>query len=433
MNVEPEGWEVKRGRRAQDPAPPWTALIVDDDPAIHEVTRILLARASFEGRGVALHHAYSAAEARAFLNGQPDTALVLLDVVMETDDAGLRLCGYIRETLGNHDVQIVLRTGQPGQAPEREVILNYEINGYFLKTELTAQKLHSIIICALRTWNYVKSLKHRHGIADPRLGHTDELPVLLDVRGALDRREIDVLAQPQLDLRDGRLVGIEVIPRWQEDGGTELRGTALLKAADRGGESERIGRWLIAEGYRLARVWCTGAQSGPRVTLKASGAAVRSGGVVAAVRRCLEDTGFDPRCLALEIPEAELSRDLGASASAVERLQRLGVPIIVDEFGIGPTSIAQLRQLEPACLKIAPELVAGVASDPECSAVARSAIALAHTLGMTAIAEGVETKEQLEFLKWENCEIAQGGFFATAMTPALLTAFLESDQEMPVA
>ena len=69
---------------------------------------------------------------------------------METDDAGLRLCGYIRETLGNHDVQIVLRTGQPGQAPEREVILSYEINGYFLKTELTAAKLHSIIICALR-------------------------------------------------------------------------------------------------------------------------------------------------------------------------------------------------------------------------------------------------------------------------------------------
>lgn len=428
MSPEREARIAERKRSARTPAPPWTALIVDDDPAVHEVTRILLARASFEKRAIALHHAYSAGEARDFLDRHPETALVLLDVVMESDDAGLRLCAHIRESLGNHDIQIVLRTGQPGQAPEREVILNYEINGYFLKTELTAQKLHSIIICALRTWNYIQSLKRRNGATRPRTALAREsADVPGGIRGALERNEVELLAQPQLSLQHGGLAGVELIPRWQTGGELECKGASLLQAADHEGESARISRWLFAEGCRLARLWCEGAQPVPRVSLKASGAAVRSGAVVDAIRRCLEETKLPPRRLALEIPESELSVDLGASAKTVEQVQRLGVAIVVDEFGIGPTSIAELRQLGPSSLKIAPEVVAGVASDPDCAAVARSVIALAHTLGMSVIAEGVETKEQLEFLKWENCEAAQGDFFAEAMSPALLGAFLASD------
>ena len=433
MNLDPDARNAqwKRGMRA--PAPPWTALIVDNDPAVHEVTRILLARASFENRAVTLHHAYSGMEARAFLDRHPETALVLLDVVMETDDAGLRLCGYIRETLGNHDVQIVLRTGQPGQAPEREVILNYEINGYFLKTELTAQKLHSIIICALRTWNYIKSLKRRSGVSRARSARVLDAEPAVGLGGALGRDEVDVLAQPKLSLEHGELAGVELIPRWRRENERELRGASLLRAADREGETERINRWLIAESCRLARRWCEGARSVPMVSLEASGAAIRSGSVVSTVRQCLETTNLSPRRLAIEIPESELSVDLGASAKTVERLQELGVAIIVDEFGVGPTSIAELRQLGPASLQIAPEIVAGVAHDPDCAAVARSVIALAHTLGMSVNAEGVETKEQLEFLKWENCESAQGDFFAEAMTPDLFTAFLDSDWREPIA
>ena len=429
MILNPEARNAEWQRRT--PAPPWTALVVDDDPAVHEVTRILLARASFENRRVTLHHAYSGEEARDFLGRHPETALVLLDVVMETDDAGLRLCGYIRETLGNHDIQIVLRTGQPGQAPEREVILNYEINGYFLKTELTAQKLHSIIICALRTWTYIKSLKRRGEVAGSRLAPAREPETPLGVKGAIDRGEIEILAQPQIRLLDGGLAGVELIPMWRIRGGHELRGAPLLRAADREGETTRIHQWLITEGCRLARRLCAGARPVSRVNLKASDAAVRNGAVVAAIRRGLEETGLAPRCLALEVPESALSLNLGASARTVDLLQGLGIAIVVDEFGVGPTSIAELRQLDPASLQIAPEIVSGVASDPDCAAVARSVIALAHTLGMSVNAEGVSTKEQLEFLKWENCESAQGDFFTEAMAPAVLGAFLDSDWKGP--
>ena len=247
------------------------------------------------------------------------------------------------------------------------------------------------------------------------------------MKGAIDRGEIEVLAQPQLSLEDGGVAGVDLIPRWRIDGEREIRGAPLLRAADWEGETIRIHRWLIEEGCGLAQRLCTGARPVSRVSLKVSGAAVRSGGVVAGIRQRLEETKLPPRHLALEIPESALSLNLGASARTVDLLQSLGIAIIVDEFGIGPTSIAELRQLEPASLQIAPEIISGVASDPDCAAVARSVIALAHTLGMSVNAEGVETKEQLEFLKWENCESAQGDFFAEAMTPALLTALMDSD------
>lgn len=116
----------------------WLVLIVDDEQEVHDVTRMLLSSTIFCGSRIVLHSAYSAEDAMAFLRWHPQTALILLDVVMETDHAGLHLIHRIRNELKNNDIQIVLRTGQPGQAPERDVILNYDINGYFLKTELTS-------------------------------------------------------------------------------------------------------------------------------------------------------------------------------------------------------------------------------------------------------------------------------------------------------
>ena len=115
---------------ATPPSAPWVVLIVDDDPSIHAATRMVLRGMSFQGRSLHCLSAASAAEARAELRAHPDIALVLLDVVMESDDAGLQLVHFIRHQLGNKRIRIILRTGQPGQAPERDIILNYDINDY---------------------------------------------------------------------------------------------------------------------------------------------------------------------------------------------------------------------------------------------------------------------------------------------------------------
>lgn len=130
----------------------WRLLVVDDDEAIHTSTRFVLSDFEYNGETLNLLHAYSADEAKAYLAENDDIAVMLLDVVMETDDAGLRLIDYVRNELNNKEIRIILRTGQPGVAPEWEVITKYDINDYKTKTELTQEKLFTTITTALRSF-----------------------------------------------------------------------------------------------------------------------------------------------------------------------------------------------------------------------------------------------------------------------------------------
>jgi serine phosphatase RsbU (regulator of sigma subunit)/CheY-like chemotaxis protein len=144
---------------------PWRVLIVDDDESVHSISRVVLADVRFQGRGVEILSAYSGRQAAAVLRQSPDIAVVLLDVVMEDDDAGLKLVREIRDQMRNTRLRIILRTGQPGQAPEREVIVNYDINDYKSKTELTAQKLFTATIAALRSYSDIVALERsRRGL-----------------------------------------------------------------------------------------------------------------------------------------------------------------------------------------------------------------------------------------------------------------------------
>lgn len=128
----------------------WKIAVIDDDEAVHDGTRFALADYTLNGQGLDIVAARSAAEGRDLLRAHPDVAVILLDVVMETETAGLDLVEFIRKDLGNELVRIILRTGQPGQAPERRVIVEYDINDYKAKTELTADKLFTALTAALR-------------------------------------------------------------------------------------------------------------------------------------------------------------------------------------------------------------------------------------------------------------------------------------------
>ncbi|MGE4294717.1 MAG: DUF3369 domain-containing protein [Campylobacterales bacterium] len=146
-------------------AAPWRVMIVDDEPEVHHVTRFALGEFKFEGRGLEFLHAYSGEEAKRLLRQESGVAMVLLDVVMESDDAGLKVARFIREELDETALRIILRTGQPGQAPEARVIIDYDINDYKTKTELTSQKLFTTLVTALRSWRDIQSLKRsREGL-----------------------------------------------------------------------------------------------------------------------------------------------------------------------------------------------------------------------------------------------------------------------------
>ena len=149
----------------EDPGSRWTMLIVDDEPEVHSITKLVLSDFAYKGRKARFLSAHSAAEARRILARESDIALILLDVVMETEDAGLRLVHHIREELQNRNVRIILRTGQPGQAPERAVILDYDINDYKAKTQLTAQQLFTTTVAALRSYEDIVAIDaNRRGL-----------------------------------------------------------------------------------------------------------------------------------------------------------------------------------------------------------------------------------------------------------------------------
>lgn len=138
---------------------PWNIMIVDDEAAVHEVTKLALQGVTFANRPLHFIDAYSGEQARQMLQEHKDIALILLDVVMETDHAGLEVAKFVRETLRDQSVRIVLRTGQPGQAPEREVITTYDINDYKEKTELTSSKLFTLIYSALRAYRDITTIE----------------------------------------------------------------------------------------------------------------------------------------------------------------------------------------------------------------------------------------------------------------------------------
>ena len=159
---------------ASDGNETWQVLIVDDDPEIHSVTQLALSDLVVLGRRLEYLHAYSGKDACQLIKEHSDIVLVLLDVVMETDDAGLNVVKYIREELQRKDIRIVLRTGQPGYAPEESVIKEYDINDYKTKTELTRRKLVTTVFAAIRSFQQIATVnENRQGLEKIVSGSTE--------------------------------------------------------------------------------------------------------------------------------------------------------------------------------------------------------------------------------------------------------------------
>src|SRR6187431_528897 len=153
------------GEEPPEQGPRWKIAVIDDEPAVHDGTRFALHDYRLNGQGLEILSAYSAAEGRELMRNHPDVAVVLLDVIMESDTAGLGLVEFIRKELKNETVRIILRTGQPGQAPERRVIVDYDINDYKAKTELTADKLFTALTAALRGYQQLqRMIETRRGL-----------------------------------------------------------------------------------------------------------------------------------------------------------------------------------------------------------------------------------------------------------------------------
>ncbi|BAO88375.1 EAL domain-containing protein [Caballeronia cordobensis] len=399
-------------------APPWHVLLVDDAPEIHEVTRLVLADAAFAGRPIELSSALSAAEARAYLAAHPGTALILLDVVMEADDAGLELVRHIRDTLGDHDVQIILRTGQPGMAPEREVITRYEINGYFLKTELTAQKLTSIVVTGLRTYETIMALRRARTLATlPAINDTDgpidrerERNLRADLEAALRADTWIVHALPQIDLASSALKGVEMKPVWPTKEGA-LPPERIAALTDDPALLLSLDEAMLRRACKFARA-CrdSGETPAPRVSMPLLSKHSSDAQLIAMVKASLAEAKLHGDALDLQFSGALLD----ARREAARALQALGVSITLVDFGLERISLLDLQALRPNRIKIHSKFVSDVTHQHERAVVARAIVALAHTLGVSAIADGVSDSEDLQFFRWEGCDLGQGDALAAA-------------------
>jgi serine phosphatase RsbU (regulator of sigma subunit) len=213
MDKDEEPWLLADDPADECPAR-WPVLIVDDEPGIHDVTIMVLGNLRFSDRGLEFLRASSCAEAQGLLAARPDIAVALIDVVMEHEDSGLTLVRHIREQLGNRLLRIILRTGQAGQAPERDIVLAYDINDYKEKTELTAQKLSTVVITALRGYQTLTELA----------GAKQRLEAEVAARTAelqrTNQRLSRSLAALQEGERAGRKIQFKLLPpaRWQHAG-----------------------------------------------------------------------------------------------------------------------------------------------------------------------------------------------------------------------
>ena len=199
-----EGEEEVSGTDQTDQGEPWRVLVVDDDQQVISATKLSLADFSFDDRPLEFLCATSGAEARDVLKQEQDIALILLDVTMESEHEGLKVARWVREELGNKEIRIILRTGQPGQAPEREVVIRYDINDYKEKTDLNYRKMHTMMVSVLRSYRDLVALrKHQENLENLVAEKTRSLKEENDLRREKEQKLL--IAEQELMVKNAKL------------------------------------------------------------------------------------------------------------------------------------------------------------------------------------------------------------------------------------
>ena len=235
---------------------------------------------------------------------------------------------------------------------------------------------------------------------------------------SLERREFFVLYQPEVSVRDGRIVSVESLVRWQHADLGAISPSEFITIAEETGLIVAIGAWVLGEACRQAARWREQLADGapPLVSVNLSARQVAHPGLAEMVAQVLRDNGLPPSALRLEITENVLMDESRASTETLIALRDLGVYLGIDDFGTGYSSLSYLQRFPVDTLKIDQSFVAGLGREAESTAIVAAVILLAHSMGLTATAEGVETQEQLSELRRLGCDHAQGNLLALPQT-----------------
>jgi predicted signal transduction protein with EAL and GGDEF domain len=237
------------------------------------------------------------------------------------------------------------------------------------------------------------------------------------LRTVLARGELVLYYQPLLDLATGRIYGVEALLRWRRPGKGIVLPDEFIPVAEVTGVIVPIGPWVWRTACAQVRRWQTNGQSDLRLAVNLSARQFQQPDVAAQVLRALEETGFQPERLDLEITESYAMQNPEAAIQTLRDLKRLGVGISIDDFGVGHSSLSYLKRLPIDTLKIDRSFIRDITTDPDDAAIVTAVLALARTLKLLVVAEGVETEEQRAFLAGHGCDRAQGWLFSKAVPP----------------
>jgi len=250
-----------------------------------------------------------------------------------------------------------------------------------------------------------------------------------DLRKALDLGEFRVYYQPIVSLQTGRITGFEALTRWQRPEGI-LPPIAFIAVAEETGLIIPMNRQLLREACQHLRSWQSEFPSDPPITMSVNitSREFAQPDLASEIRKSLEQTGIDPRCLQLEIIETIAMGDAEKSGHVLGQLKALGVRLSIDDFGTGYSSLSRLRRIPVDTLKIDRAFISNMDCDKENREIVRAIIVLAHNLGLKVVAEGTETEEHINLLKQFNCEMAQGYFFSRPADDQAMLKLLASNR-----
>ncbi|CDG83463.1 putative bifunctional diguanylate cyclase/phosphodiesterase [Janthinobacterium agaricidamnosum] len=250
------------------------------------------------------------------------------------------------------------------------------------------------------------------------------LRIEANLRRALAGDELYLHYQPQIDLRTGRIVGVEALLRWNCPELGQISPADFIPVAEESGVIIPLGRWVLHTACRQAAAWRKAGllDSIKHVAVNLSACQTKDSGLMDDIRAILDDTGLPAGFLELEITEGVLMDNVSANVDLMRRIQETGIHLSIDDFGTGYSSMSYLKRLPIDQLKIDRSFVHDLPGEGE--AIATAIIAMAHSLNLTVVAEGVETAQQLQFLRRAGCDNVQGHYFARPMTAAQLTAML---------
>ncbi|MQT32046.1 EAL domain-containing protein [Pseudomonas sp. FSL R10-1350] len=228
------------------------------------------------------------------------------------------------------------------------------------------------------------------------------------LRKAIGERKLSVFYQPKLCLKNGRLDSAEALVRWDHPELGSVSPSDFIALAEETGLIVLIGEFVLREACRQAAQWQQAGLAPIRVSVNLSGHQLRQGNLVSLVRQVLEDTGLAPHCLELEITESQLLENVDYVIATFQQLHELGVKLAIDDFGTGYSSLSYLKRFAVDYVKIDQTFIRGVGTCVEDDAITKAIIAMAHSLELKVVAEGVENEVQLAFLKEHQCDEVQG-------------------------